>query len=211
MLAEMGDIYTQFTDFVTTLGMEAKDGILTVASDMSVSGNTTLNDVTITGTLAAGLIQINPLESSIDVLGASCYNSATEILNSELCTTQALYIQKESAGNVDIFNGKVVIEPNGNLNVEGTVTAKTVETQNLRIDPSTEMVGNAAIASGEKSVIIANTNVKSNSKIFVTPTSSTGGQALIVTEKKDGESFTISVDNIQTQEITFDWWIVEVK
>ena len=42
----------------------------------------------------------------------------------------------------------------------------------------------------------------------MTPTSKTGKQELFVSEKKDGESFKVSVENGVEEDISFDWFIV---
>ena len=46
------------------------------------------------------------------------------------------------------------------------------------------------------------------SKVFVTATTSTGGQTPYVVEKVAGESFKVKIDNPTAADIIFDWWIV---
>lgn len=66
------------------------------------------------------------------------------------------------------------------------------------------------ITKGNKFVIINNTKVKPTSKIFITPTTKTGGQSLIVEEKLNG-SFKVSIENTNDSDITFDYWVVDVN
>ena len=46
------------------------------------------------------------------------------------------------------------------------------------------------------------------SKVFVTATTSTGGQTPYVVEKVAGESFKVKIDNPTAADIIFDWWTV---
>jgi hypothetical protein len=97
------------------------DSNVKMAANLNVLGETTTTDLTVTGNLQAGMIQIDTLENSINVLGVSCYNEETGETNEECLemTDQTLYLQKTSSGNLDVFNGKLVIEPNGNMKLDG--------------------------------------------------------------------------------------------
>jgi hypothetical protein len=111
---------------------------------MNVLGDTTLSNLTVTGDLMAGMIEIDTLENSINVLGVSCYNDETGETNEECLemTDQTLYLQKTLSGNLDVFNGKLVIEPSGNmrldgdLEVTGSVKSESVETDSVIIRES---------------------------------------------------------------------------
>jgi hypothetical protein len=219
ILAEMNSIFDQFKNFIAALGISSteEEGLL-VSSDMNVLGDVTLGTLTLTGDLHAGLVTIDSLENSINVEGPSCLgyeiNDDFELvpaLNAELCESQALFLQKNLAGNINIFDGQVVIQPNGTLKIEGTLVADKVVADEFAVKGASEMVGNGELRSGVRSVVIENTNVRESSKIFVTPTSSTSGQSLIVTEKVDGISFTVSIDYLTAQNIEFDWWILNVE
>jgi hypothetical protein len=62
-----------------------------------------------------------------------------------------------------------------------------------------------------KNVIIKTKAVSSDSKIYITPIGSTKNQVLYVGEIKSGASFEVKVDSLVTEEIEFNWWIVEKK
>jgi hypothetical protein len=62
-----------------------------------------------------------------------------------------------------------------------------------------------------KSVLIKTTAINTDSKVYITPISSTNNQVLYVGEIRMGESFEIKVDNLVEDEIRFNWWIVDEK
>jgi hypothetical protein len=104
------------------------------------------------------------------------------------------------------MNGKVVISPEGKLTVSGEIEAESVS-----VKKSGETIGTSAIKQGTKNVTVETTKVTANSKIFVTATSDNKGQALFISERKDGESFVVAVSSEAEIDITFDWWLVEAK
>ena len=213
ILSTITNALADFKETLETLGMatikdEEGNNILKVTTDLNVMGNATFADVTVSGDLIAGSMKFDTIDNSINVLGVSCYNPETNTTNTALCEEQTLYLQKNLAGNVDLFNGRVVIEPNGKLNVK-VVSAEEYRVKNE--SETTKSIGNGVISSGLTSVIIESTLVKDTSKIFVTATTSTQGQMLIVSQKRTGVSFTVSVDDNASADIGFDWWIVNME
>ena len=178
---------------------------------MIVLGDITLSNVEITGSLTAGLINFDSLNNSIETLGAPCYNPSTDQKDAQLCSMQTLHLQKNLAGNVDLFDGAIVLEPDGSVNIEGTLAADKVEAGSYAIKETSELVGSSTLAAGDTEIVIENTNVQEDSKVFITPTTSTGGQTLIVSQKTEGESFTVSIETAIENDITFDWWILDVS
>ena len=224
----MISLFNEFKDFVATLGLSAEtdeDGnnILSVASDLIALGRATFNDVQITGDLAVGFLEFDSIDNDISVLGSSCYSQITGELNEELCETQALNLQSDLAGNVNVFNGAIILQPNGNVDIEGTVQANTViatefavkGTNTVILENGDEVeaptIGEQTLSAGETSIIINNVLIKEDSKIFVTATSSTKGQQLYVDSKIAGEGFIVKIDSAVEEDITFDWWIVSVE
>ena len=171
------------------------DGKLTVFGDAVFTGNTTINDLTINGVLEAGLIDIDGLEGAITVNGES------------------LKLQwGDKAGNIDMFNGKIVFNAQGEiLNTEGISVNKQylVSVESSDDEVNSNSVGQGKIEKGSKEVMIKASLVKSNSKIFVTARSLTGGQELIVTDINDGE-FKVEIENPAENDIKFDYWILGV-
>jgi len=154
ILTQVQTLFIEFKEMIQTLGMtthtdELGDDYLSIdsdvkmAADLNVLGKTTTSDLTVTGNVQMGLITLDTEENSIDVLGVSCYNEDTGE-ESEYCSDtmndpslSTLYLQKSSSGNLNIFNGKLVIEPNGTtkldgtLEVSGSVNSKSVDTETV--------------------------------------------------------------------------------
>jgi hypothetical protein len=85
---------------------------LQINQNLRVLGTATLEDTTIIGNLNVGLLSFNDLNTSINALG------------------QELRFQNQPlAGNINAFNGKIVMTPVGNITVEGRVSAKEVTAQ----------------------------------------------------------------------------------
>ena len=69
-------------------------------------------------------------------------------------------------------------------------------------------IGTAKIDAGQTEIVVETTAITDKSKVFVTATTSTGGQTPYVVEKVAGESFKVKIDNPTAADIIFDWWIV---
>ncbi|KKS06136.1 MAG: hypothetical protein UU59_C0035G0007 [candidate division WWE3 bacterium GW2011_GWE1_41_27] len=216
MLAEMYKIFEDLKAFVAALGLSNNGNALAVSTDLNVLGETTLSNLTVTGDISAGLMKIDTLNNVFEVAGPSCYNELLGTSNTTLCTDQTLYLQKSLAGNVDVLNGALLVEPNGNVTVKGTLLAQKVETtdvttENVTIKAASKTVGSGTVVTGQTQAVIDNALIKTGSKVFITATSSTGGQALIVKEKLEGVSFTVALDKPIETDVAFDWWIVNVE
>ncbi len=98
-----------FMDMLSTpseLGLEKLDTKnATVSDTLSVLGRTTLSDVGITGKVTIGLMNINGLDDE----GTATINTASGPLR----------IQSDGFNGVDFLNGKVAIDTQGNLKVNG--------------------------------------------------------------------------------------------
>jgi hypothetical protein len=146
-------------------------------------------------------------------VGIPCYNSDTGEIDKEICEDQTLYLQKELNGNLDIFDGKLVIEPNGtmklagSLEVEGTVTAKDVKTTQIVINsPEVESAsaGKVTIPSGDKSITVETSAVKENSIIMVTPE-----RPVALGSKYIGEGkFEITLKESEDSNLQVSWFIL---
>ncbi|GIW60433.1 MAG: hypothetical protein KatS3mg087_1499 [Patescibacteria group bacterium] len=216
MLAEMYKIFEEFKAFISTLGLSNNEGTLAVSNNLNVMGDTTLYNLTVTGDITAGLMKIDTLNNIFEIAGPSCYNELTGTTNETLCADQTLYLQKSLTGRVDILNGALVVNPDGNVTVNGTLTAEKVETtdvttENVTILAASKTIGSGVIPAGETEIVVPNELVAAGSKIFITATSSTGGQAIIVKEKVGGEKFVVAIDRPTPNDITFDWWIINTE
>ncbi len=93
---------------------------------------------------------------------------------------------------------------------EATFTKVNVKeaTQSAEQEEPTESIGSGTIVEGREQVLIRTSTITEESKIFLTPTSSTNGQALFVLDKNAGNYFIAKVDRPASTDIAFDWWVV---
>ena len=225
-----------------------------IYKDLNVLGRTTLSDLYLTGRANFGFLVIDGLSceaSSAQRLASSELNAERSTLNANCGASIStlgtdLYLQNSPlSGNLDLFDGKVVITNNGDLTTIGTLTAKKIRTNELTVGkvlvatdsaelmadsvqrtasssaeatPSAERltlnarpnptIGSGIIIAGQSRVTIANNQVTTGSKIFVTATTKTGGQPLIVSQKLPGVGFKIELETAIENEIKFDFWII---
>ena len=143
------------------------------------------------------------MDNAIGIVGPACYNLETGTLDNDLCKTQALYLQKQLTGNINMFDGAVLITP------EGTVKAKKVEVESISIQKDSKTVGTSVIQAGEVEVSIENSILNENSRISLILTSDPNGQTLFVKSKEVGK-FVIGISKEADTDISFDWWILQV-
>jgi hypothetical protein len=210
-LAEILTLINEFKTFVADLGLSSStngegERVLTIENKLIALNDSTFSNVAINGKLNLGFMEFDAVENTFGIVGSSCFNPDTELLNQEMCQLQTLYMQKDLTGNIDFFDGGVVFTPDGSLVATGDVKAKSVTTKELRITGTT--LGSATLGSGEISIEIETTLVKENSRIFITPTTSTFGKTLFVKSKTDGVEFKVEIDSPAAGEIKFDWFIV---
>lgn len=173
-------------------------GALIITGDVSVTKTLFAENIYAASSLATGVIQIDGLDGSIST------------------KTGDLRLQTgDSLGNVDIFNSLLVFTPDGGIISQSDVQANHVKAQEVIIlgaqdSQEDASVGSASVTAGSTTTTVTNTLVKTMSKIFLTPTSATGGQSLVLENKIDG-AFTVSIDHAHTSDITFDYWIVGVE
>ncbi len=189
---------------------EMKLDNLTAVLSLRSTGETFLGKTNIAGTLTVGTMFFDDVEQSISTLGT------LKLQNSPL------------AAAVDFFNGQIKLSKEGNIEIEGTLIAKKIQTEELTIAQqilgeatssaeasssatlASRSIGESVIKAGTTFVTIQTNKVKSTSKIFVTPTTLTS-QSLVVTAKVAGTSFTVSLNQSQSQDVSFDWWIVNTE
>ena len=124
------------------------------------------------------------------------------------------------AEGLDMFNGKVTIDKDGNIKTSGEVAGASIVTNKLTISNTpvasssatlTPTIGSGKILAGQTSIVINTAQVTSTSKIFVTPRTKIGTQSLVVDSVTGGLGFSVSLDHFLADDVTFDWWIVESK
>ncbi|OGK51563.1 hypothetical protein A2966_05190 [Candidatus Roizmanbacteria bacterium RIFCSPLOWO2_01_FULL_41_22] len=139
---------------------------------------------------------------------------------SEINVIGTLYLQKSSlADKLDIFNGKVTIDNEGNLISQGTITAQEIKTNKLTISSQpiasssatlATSIGSDTISANETKTTIISSEVSDSSKVFITTTTNTD-KVLSVTNIKNEESFDVEILTPSLVDINFNWWIVQTE
>jgi hypothetical protein len=194
-----------------SLSMSTENGALVVNSGLTVTGEALFNNATFTGDVAIGQMKFDSLNNDISISGMPCTN-IDGTLNESLCNTQTLFVMKNKAGNINFFDGKVLINPNGEMTLEkitvGEVAAAKVSASEYEVMAGSDISGNTKILTGQNEVTILTSKVKENSKIFITPTGSLEGSSIYVDSKLGGVSFTVKLSSPLSKEIEFDWFIL---
>ena len=129
------------------------------------------------------------------------------------------------AGAVKInTNGDVEIT--GNLYVAGRIETKELKTNSIIIADNSEdgidssigtseistnaTAGKTIIPIGGLEITIRNPKITDDTLVYVTPTSSTNNKTLYVKAKEDG-FFTVGFSDPIDTEVSFNWWVIEVK
>jgi len=175
---------------------DADIGGLLTAYDLDVSNSLqSFGQTTLGNTLIAGNLTID---------GTFSIENGNEIN-----TISTLYLQKSPlSSSIDIFNGKVTIDPNG------TLKAVSVVASQLKVNQG-KSTGSGRIPSGSVSAVIDNPYIEEGSIIIVNPLTPIT-QNLAVTAKspktdtKDA-SFTVSLAHPETFDVEFDYLVIGVK
>ncbi|MDO8529252.1 MAG: tail fiber domain-containing protein, partial [bacterium] len=134
------------------------------------------------------------------------------VLNPETLVT------KDALGNVDLLKGK--LEADGIVARAFTVKvvdqeaktigeAKIVPVKDIE-DADNDGFDDKTNSKGGEIVVVKTKAVSDSAKIFVT--SETGNPVIwSISKKKNGESFTIKLSEPTSEEVKFNWWIVEMK
>ena len=207
ILAEILNVFNEFKEFTQALGLtkhtdEEGNDMLRVESDTVFLGDVSLYNVDISGKLMAGLIEIDSLTNSINVLGSECYNEILGTKNDIICDAQTLYLQKNLTGNVNILNGVVVIEPDGRLTVDGTVEAEKIDINTTEV--ASASAGKVTIPAGETTIVVETLALTPDSLIFVTPET----PVAIGSKKLDETTFEITIERVQGVDLEVSWWVI---
>lgn len=164
-----------------------------IFENLTIGGKTVVDDLGITGKISSGLLSINGLDNSES-------NSAT--INT---LSGDLFLQNLEVGGVNFLSGKVVIDKNGNLKIQNTLTVKkyNVDTSDL----TSSSLGKAILPVGQTSIIINTTSVANNSAIFVT-SETVVDVPLAVSQKISGQSFKVEISKPAATDIKFNWFII---
>ena len=201
-LSSLSSLNSQLLSFSASTGAQLSLDKLDIndasINTLAVLGRTLLNDVGITGKITAGVLTIRGLDND----GQASINTIGD-----------LKLQDQGTGGINILNGKIIVDAKGDVNITGTVTAKTVNTTKLNIVEDTTSTtsatlsasaGSITINAGQTTLDVDTTALTANSLIFVTPDQ----PVLIGATKKDADTFTIKLQSPATSNIKVNWWIV---
>ncbi|MEZ6255277.1 MAG: hypothetical protein R3B92_00655 [Patescibacteria group bacterium] len=166
--------------------------VTTLEGNLNVLGSVTVTDLYATNSVNLGTLSLSGTANALNVEGKPCGE------DSELCSSQTLYLQKNLAGNIDFFDSAIVFKPNGDITVEGTINVGSIAI-------SGNSVGTATIDSGDTEVIVQTSAVSKDSKIFLTPVSNV--VPVTYKDKKEDE-FTIEIAEPIEDSLDIDWWVV---
>jgi hypothetical protein len=164
-----------------TFGSHSSVESLEVGDKLQVLGHTTLSNLGVTGNITAGVLTIDGLEGSVNTVG------------------QPLRLQNLGVAGIDILNGRITVDIDGNLRSKGQITVKK-----LNIDEAGKSIGDAVIPAGQLSVDVPTTVLTSRSRVFVT----SENPAAIGARKLTDTKFRIELKSALDEDIKVNWWIV---
>lgn len=170
-------------------------------ASLNVVGDLVATSLTATSQIIAGNLTIDSTENSITSIADSILKLQTDSF----------------AGNVDIFNGKIIFNTDGDIITLSDIQARMIGAESFAVRTGkdanghdTSSVGIGTVKAGSKESVISNNNVTAASKIFVTPRTSTKGQTLFVSAVEQG-AFTVNIDTTLSNDLLFDYWILGVE
>ncbi|MFH1295206.1 MAG: hypothetical protein ABIH84_01340, partial [bacterium] len=184
LLTSLQAMYDNFVQLIEALGLKQVDGELVVESAMNVLGSATFTDVTITGDLMAGLLKLDTIANSLDIVGPACYNAETGVFNESLCEAQTLYVQQTLTGRVDFMAGAIVLEPNGTIKIAGDLELEG------KIKAGESMRGTITVPAGEESIRIEKDWSGIPASVVATPTF----DARVWVSEVDTAGFTVNIN-----------------
>lgn len=159
---------------------------------------------------------ISDLQNSMELLSGqvkALLEQNSGIIDFALAIDYKNLIYKNKAGNLDLEDGKlkareILVQ---NLSIENDGKNKTIgqgAITPIKQDGNLDSFDDNTLGDG-KSVKIETSSVEESSRIFLTPrTSLAFSGTLTVTEIHTGEYFKVSVSNLVSEDVTFDWMIV---
>ena len=173
---------------------------LSVQTEATLSGILSAYSATISETFKAlGEVFLGKTTIAGDLSIDGTLSLSEDSINS----MDTLFLQSSPLSSlVDLFNGSVIIDKDGNIKTKGVLSAQKIEV-------SDQTAGTTQIKAGTTKIIINSTTITEHSKVFVTPNKPVfiGVTNLDATKQE----FTVELENQPTEDIKFDWWIVDSR
>ena len=184
--SQISELENQLLNINMTNALSSLDA--TVSGSLNVFGNTTLNNLGVTGTISTGVMTIQGLDQT----GQASINTIGD-----------LKLQDQGAGGIDILNGKIKIDTNGNFVSKGEITAKKINIDTSNVLSAS--LGTLTIHAGQTQAIATTSALTKNSKIFATPED----VPVAVSAQRSGKNtFTIQIASPQSEDLKVNWWII---
>lgn len=182
-----------------------------VFKDMSITGSINLSGFVLSSSESEGT-HLNTLAAPLSLQSLAL--APIEIMAGK--------VKINTSGDVE-FLGNVQVA--GNLNVQGSAQINELSAQKLIIAANSETVeqeniqgvietnataGSARIEANLSEIIIKNSEINDETLVYVTPTSATNNQVLFVKSKEQGK-FVVGFLNPTEIEVSFNWWVIDVK
>jgi len=232
---ETGTVISDFTFYIQPAGLGKisllaglmqldGQGFVTISGDLKVAGVLEVaDDLKVKGTLLTTLIGAENPGESIQVQLASVQTStdSATIGGGDVQESNFEFVD-ENQTPVATFsaNGDLALTGSLRLGQNASQTADTTsESEQLTTGRS---AGQATLPAGSTEVTIRSDKLEANSMIYVTPMNSTNNQVLYVKDKvvddsstlengATAKSFTVAIDSALEQDITFNWWLVQLN
>jgi len=112
-------------------------------------------------------------------------------------------LQDQGAGGIDILNGKIKIDTDGNFVSKAEVTAKKFNVDTS--DVLSASLGTLTIKAGQTQAVATTSALTKNSKIFATPIDT---PVAVSTSQTNDDTLTIKLAKPSNKDIKVNWWIV---
>jgi hypothetical protein len=207
-LGEVGSLITNNSSTSAQLGLtDFSTNNATLSGTLNVAGRTLLADVGITGKVNVGLLSINGLDSNCSVIASKSAAISSDSCATINTTSGPLKLQSDGFNGLDILNGKVVIEANGNMKINGEITVKKVNVDTQ--DVAAASLGEGIVKTNDSQTVISTESVTDKSKIFVTFSDDYSPAARYwIADKTNGKSFILKLDKPMQNDTKFNWWII---
>lgn len=161
----------------------------TISGKLTVLGRTVLSDLGVTGVITTGLMSIDGLEGTLNVIG------------------KPLKLQETGIGSIELMAGRVVINDAGDIKTTGSIAAKEIKTEKVTIatpDVTKASIGSVTVKAGDKSVEVNTSALTDSSYIFVSSDTPVG----VGSKKIDDDTFVVSLEKALEGDIKINWWII---
>ncbi|MDD2823524.1 MAG: MerR family DNA-binding transcriptional regulator [Candidatus Daviesbacteria bacterium] len=184
---------------------------LSVTSEATFLGRLTAYEATISDTFKS---LGNTFLGNTTVAGDFSIDGTMSINGDSINSIGTLYLQNAPlAKDIDIFNGGIRLDHLGKITAT-QIEAKIISTEKIVLGTLTEennTIGSAIIPTGSIEIPVFTNAVTDSSKIFLTPTTKTGEQTLIMSGIVSNTGFVVSLEKPHTSDIHFDWFVVDSK